>query len=791
MQDRKVEGDRLLQVGMQQYQIRQFEAALSSWQQALQIYRDIKDRYGEGNALSNLGLAYYFLDDYDKMVAYHQQALVISRETKDRHSEGTLLNYLGSAYQSLGDYSKAIEYYEQSLAIAQEIKDRQGEGDALSNLGLVYKNLANYGKAIEYYKQSLAIAQEIKNRKRQGDNLGKLGSVYGALGDAARAIKYHEQSLAIARAIKDRQGEGIALSNLGNVYYELSNYRIAIEYHQQSLAITREIKDRWGEKVALANLGSIHDALGRYSKAIEYYQQSLIIAREIKDRQSEGNILNNLGLALFNSGNLALAEKVLFDSILVLEAIRQRVGSNDTNKVSIFELQAVAYRTLQQVLIAQKKTNAALEIAEEGRARAFVELLTQRLADRNQLSAANLPTTAPLALQQIQQIAKVENATLVQYSILFNEFKIQGKQEWRESEIYIWVIPPTGEITFRKADLKSLWQQQNSSLVDVVVQSRMAMGARGRADVEVTLSPEFLKQQQEQQTRNLKQLHGLLIQPIADLLPRDPNQHVIFIPQYELFLVPFPALLDVNNKSLIEQHTILTAPSIQVLELTRQQRQAIQTSTANIQNALVVGNPVMPKVVTQVGKTPVQLSDLPGAKREALAIAGLLKTKAITGAEATESAIAQQMPQARIIHLATHGLLDDTKGLGVPGAIALAPVGNNQLNDGLLTSDEILDMKLNAELVVLSACDTGRGEITGDGVIGLSRSLITAGVPSIVVSLWKVPDDSTAFLMTEFYKNLSTTNDKAQALRQAMLAAKQKYSDPLHWAAFTLIGEAE
>lgn len=790
MQDRKVKADRLLQLGIQQFQIRQFEAALSSWQQALQIYRDIKDRHGEGNALSNLGHAYYLLDNYDKTVAYHQQALVILRETKDRYGEGTLLNFLGSAYLSLGDYSKAIECYEQSLAVAQEIKNRQGEGNALSNLGLVYNNLANYGKAIEYYKQSLAIAQEIKNRKREGDNLGKLGSVYRALGDDARAIKYHEQSLAITRELQDRQGEGIALSNLGNVYYELSNYHMAIEYYQQSLAITREIKDRWGEKIALANLGSTHDALGHYSKAIEYYQQSLTIAREIKDRQGEGNLLNNLGLALFNSGNLALAEKTLFDSILVLEAIRQTgVGSNDSNKVSIFELQSRTYRTLQQVLIAQKKNDAALEIAERGRARAFVELLTQRLADRSQSLAVNWPAIAPLALQQIQQIAKAQNAILVQYSIIYNEFKSQGKQEWRQSELYIWVVSPTGAVSFRQADLKPLWQ--HSSLQDLVMQSRVAMGARGRADVEVALSPEFLKRQQEQQTHNLKQLHQILIAPVADRLPQDPHQRVIFIPQGELFLVPFPALLDANNTALIEQHTVLTAPSIQVLELTRQQRDRLASRKTLIGNALIVGNPTMPKVVTRIGDKPVQLSNLPRAKQEALVIAQLFDTQAITEQQATESMIVQQMPNARLIHFATHGLLDDVKGLGVPGAIALAPSGNGPLNDGLLTADEILDMNLNADLVVLSACDTGRGRITGDGVIGLSRSLITAGVPSIVVSLWKVPDDSTAFLMTEFYKNFSTTNDKAQALRQAMLTAKQKYSDPLHWAAFTLIGEAE
>ncbi len=133
------------------------------------------------------------------------------------------------------------------------------------------------------------------------------------------------------------------------------------------------------------------------------------------------------------------------------------------------------------------------------------------------------------------------------------------------------------------------------------------------------------------------------------------------------------------------------------------------------------------------------------------------------------------MQQARIIHLATHGILDDLRGLG--SAIALAPDPVKPQEDqygranGLLTAEEILDMKLNADLVVLSACDTGRGRITGDGVIGLSRSLISAGVPSVMVSLWSVPDAPTAELMTDFYQNWQNQHlDKAQALRQAMLS---------------------
>ncbi|HEY9727340.1 MAG TPA: CHAT domain-containing protein [Chroococcales cyanobacterium] len=145
--------------------------------------------------------------------------------------------------------------------------------------------------------------------------------------------------------------------------------------------------------------------------------------------------------------------------------------------------------------------------------------------------------------------------------------------------------------------------------------------------------------------------------------------------------------------------------------------------------------------------------------------------------------------------LVTAILLLSLKGQGVPGAIALAPDSQTKEEagaiNGLLTSSEILDLKLNAELVVLSACDTGKGIITGDGVIGLSRSLISASVPSMIVSLSSVPDSPTASLMTEFYRQLQQNSDKATALRQAMLTTMKQHPNPRNWAAFTLIGEAE
>ncbi|GAX40949.1 TPR repeat-containing protein [Tolypothrix sp. NIES-4075] len=778
IKDRESEGAALGNLGNAYRHLGNYAKAIEYLEQVLAIAREMKDRQSEGKALGNLDAAYISLGNYGKAIEYAQQWLVISREIKDRQGEGKALVNLGISYISLGDYAKAIEYEQQWLAIAREIKDRQGEGKALGILGVAYNELGNYAKAIEYEQQWLAIAREIKDRESEGKALGNLGISYISLGDYAKAIEYQQQWLAIAREIKDRESEGKALGNLGSNYYFLGNYAKAIEYSQQGLAIAREIKDRQSEGKALGNLGSGYYLLGKYGKAIEYAQQWLVIAREINDHLSEGLALNNLGSALFKSGKLSLAESTLIEGIKVRESLRR--GLDDINKVSISDTQRSTYQILQEVLIAENKTDTALEIAERGRARAFVELLNKRVSANNSVVDKQLDPS----IAQIKQTAKAQNATLVQYSIIYDDFKVEGKEQSKESELYIWVVKPTGEVTFRKADLKPLWQKENTTLDDFVTISRKSIGARGRGGVDVSYNPAV-------QTQNrFQQLHNLLIKPIADLLPTNPNQRVIFIPQRSLFLVPFPALQDTNGKYLIEKHTILTAPAIQVLDLTHKRR----VETRNFaSNALIVGNPTMPSVAFVPGDKPQQLPSLPGAEIEAKAIATIFHTKAIIGNQATKTAIVQKMTQARIVHLATHGLLDDYKQMGVPGAIALAPdpQKTNEEGNGLLTAYEILDLKLNAELVVLSACDTGRGRITGDGVIGLSRSLITAGVPSVMVSLWKVPDEPTASLMSEFYKNIQHNTDKATALRQAMLTTMKQNPQPLDWAAFTLIGESE
>ena len=727
-ENRKTEADRLKQQGIQQYNTNQIREALQSWQQALTIYRQIENREGEAQCLNNLGIAYHFL----------------------------------------GEYGQAIEHYLQSIEIYRQINISLGEAKSLNNLSLTYINLGQYQKAVEYLQQSLEIHRKIDNLDGEAANLDNLGMAYQELGQYQKAREYHQDSLKISRDLDIPLGEAKSLNNLGDIYRNQGKYHQAIEHYLQSIAIKRKIGDKRGEAVSLGNLAIAYRKLGEYQKAIEYHQNSLKIKRTIKNKQGEAIELNNLAVTYYTIKQYASAEKRLYEALDILESLL--VDLPDPLKVSLFDTQANSYLLLKEVLIAQNKTDKALEISERGRARVLVELLGKELD-----SSIKAPT-----IEEIQEIADQQNATLVHYSILDNKFTSE--------KLYIWVVKPTGEITFKEVDLKSI---SPLKLEEYVTLTRQYIGSKEPHTI-------FDFRPTQELTR-LQQLYQLLIEPIADLLPTNENDLVIFIPHRELSLVPFPALQDAERKYLIEKHTILTAPSIQSLDSTSKHQKRI-TDKGLTGNVLVVGNPTMPK--QGVGRERKPLGPLKGAETEATNIEKLLNNvdtfniKLFLGNQATETTIVQQMPNAQIIHLATHGLLDDLNTVGSPGAIALAP---DDKNDGFLTSGEILERfvipdnsLLNAELVVLSACDTGGGKITEDGAMGLSRSLIAAGVPSVVVSLWKVPDKATTELMTEFYRNLYKEKlDKAQALRQAMLMMFKNNPDPKDWAAFTLIGEVE
>jgi CHAT domain-containing protein len=313
----------------------------------------------------------------------------------------------------------------------------------------------------------------------------------------------------------------------------------------------------------------------------------------------------------------------------------------------------------------------------------------------------------------------------------------------------------------------------------------------------------------------LRALYTELIEPVAGALP-DDGTPVVIEPHAALWLLPFAALLSSEDTWLIDRWPLLYSPSAQVLDEIRQER---DYGGPKDLKALVVGNPTMPKVPRRNG-LEIELKPLPGAEAEAKTIAGLFpesQTTLLLGPAADWANVVALMPQHGILHLATHGIayaeepLASFVALGTPEATVVKALEerlqavragfvqaqllhkllhNAESPDGLLTARHILMLPLPADLVVLSACQTGLGKVSGDGMIGLSRAFLVAGARAVLVSQWSISDEATAALMAGFYQGYIELDDKAMALQRAMreLRSKPEYAHPRYWAPFVVIG---
>lgn len=459
------------------------------------------------------------------------------------------------------------------------------------------------------------------------------------------------------------------------------------------------------------------------------------------------------------------------------------------------------YPRLIRMLIEANQIDRAVEIAEKGRAAQLVAIMEARHFTGNRPIVQE-----KLDVTRIRKIAKDLHTTFVFYSLL------------NEQTVGVWALSSNSHVCFSSSVFRG---SDNKTIEQLTTDISRSLHTRG--DIR-GLSP-VIKQTKD----NLRTLYEHLIAPIASCLPTDPRSLVTLIPDGSLFGVPFYALVDENEKPVIESHTLSITPSIHVLHLLSEL--AVKSPTVSWTHmagneVLVVGNPKMPALPQweppgrgeKVGRlsSAARLPQLHGAETEAKDVANLFGTKAYIGAAALGASIVERMPTARLIHMATHGLLVNQSLLSFgeqsasisydlpPGALAVAPAAVNErggneagderdesLNRGFLTSGQILKSNLQADLVVLSACDTARGRVAEEEIVGLPASLIASGAHSVIMTLWSIPDEPTAELMQKFYSELRSGTSKAQALRQAMLSTKRKYPSATDWAAFMLIGLPE
>lgn len=582
----------------------------------------------------------------------------------------------------------------------------------------------------------------------------KQANVFKSLGRDGEALILYGK---IVEACAEKRRQAVPYSEEWATFFSyewgaLLDYMNCYQMRNLRLSNVRQQLREGGEAAAFDHL------LHEFGHAIR--MQAELTAWSQKVKAEEGVIIPDFGARL--AGQIELWRSSLSDEAARLEAL---------------ESSQRALAELLKVLVAAGSYEQALVVAESARARAFADLMQNRIY-RERVHAAlsslraeevesfldrTMANTAPVELESLKQTARKHRCTFVEYFL-------------NDSDLFVWVILPDGRINFKHRHQEGL----ERNLIDCVGEARARLGVRSREAVlesAAHLPPQFLPR--------LADMYRLLVEPVAQWLPEKDSEPVIFIPHGMIFLIPFPALFD-HKKYLVERHTISVAPSVRFVETTHHLSATRKTYPPGL---LVAGDPLMPELVADGQRPAEKLPQLEFARKEAQQIAHQLGTTALLGAKASKARILDLLPQQQFVHLATHALINDQKQAGrIPGAIALAPSDGD---DGFLTAEEIAGLHLQAKLVVLSACNTGRGHLSADGIVGLTRAFLTAGAECVVASLWAVADRSTQELMVEFYENLRFGLAPANALRQAMLTFKagERYDNPLYWAAFTITGQ--
>lgn len=846
LKDKSREGSALANLGLATSLLNEYEKSIGYLELALPILRDLKNRMSEGSAYSYLGISYAGLSRYEKAIESYEQALAIFREVKYKLGEGNTLMSLGNAYSSLARIDKAIEYFDQSLAIFHETKYRVGEGNALRNLGNSYVGLARYEDALRSYEQALTIFRELKYRVGEGAMLMALGVNYARLNQHEKAMGLYEQSLAIFREVKSRKDESRALFRIGESKQKLGRPDEAAAFFKQSIDVSRAIGSRSSDIAPLAALASIERARGNLSQARTLVEQCLQIAESL--RADVAGTESRAALLADAQDLYQLYTDVLmrqhqaeptkgFDALAVEASERQRARS-------LLDLLTEAHADVRQGVDAEliererslgKQLNdkaQRLTQAKPEQADALKKEISQLETDYERAQAA-IRKASPhyAALTQPQPVKlKVIQAQLDADTLLLEYALGQDRS-------YLWAITRDSLTSYELPKVDVI--ERNAREVYELLAAR-STNKRGET---VAQRQERISEAEAKLPAAARGLSQTILAPVAGQLG---NKRLVVVADGALQYIPFAMLpepsvvssqLSVakniaknNGQPLIVKHEVVSIPSASALAIQRSELAGRQVApkmlaviadpvfdasdsrftapatetAAKTQTRTIDGDDarsiehLREKSGDKPGATTIRMviPRLPFTRQEANQLMALAPKgssfEAIDFQATRATALDPALSQYRYVHIATHGLLD-TERPGLSALVFSMVDAEGKPQNGFLRANDIYNLQLPAELVVLSACQTGLGkEIKGEGLVGLTRGFMYAGAARVVVSLWNVNDKATADLMTKFYeKMLKQGQPPAAALRAAQVEMwKQKqWQSPYYWAAFTMQGE--
>lgn len=783
----------------------------------------------------------------------YQQIIELSRIKKDKTWEIVGVVEMGLIYDQLGELQKYIELEERGLLLSREMGNREHEGSALNNIGNGYKTFGDYEKAILNLTQALDIQRETNDKRGEAIVLNNLGGCYLLQGNLQKAGELYQQSIVLRRVVKDRRGEGNVLNNLGQVFAQSGDSAKAIEYLQQALAVRRELADRTGEAITLRNLARIHWSTGDKTKGIEYFEQSNALAKKLGDRRVQAESSYGLALAERERGNLEKAIETVETGLALIEQIRSELV-NPELRVTYFSTVQQFYELYTELLAARYERDnneadvaLALQTSEQARTRNLVELLREARVNikqsvdvklieqaqdlQDKLNLRYRQRTAALAGKSTpEQVAKITN----DINSLTTELENLQVKIRRDNPRYANLTQPT---TLSAKEIQQLLDDDtvlleyklgaNRSFLWLVTKDSIKIHILpGRAEIEKAArefygsitSPDKTKEANTDGLSN--KLGQLLLAPVATQLA---NKRLAIVADGILQFIPFASLQVPNARStrqtaLVETNEIVVLPSASVLaELRRNSYQAkvpAKTIAVFADPIFEANDPRLKRLLGTTAVAPVSTSNaelkrvsrdfsfgdtlprLLSSRVEARNIAAFAaRDQVISNVDFDASranAMSANLADYRILHFATHGLLDTTHP-EFSGLVFSLYDKEGKAQDGFLRLNQIYNLNLNSELVVLSACQTALGkDVRGEGLVGLTRGFMYAGAKRVVASLWKVDDAATAEFMKRFYQSfLQKKLSPAAALRKTQNEMRDipRYRSPYFWAGFTLQGD--
>lgn len=822
------------------------ELAVKAFNESLPFFQTAQDRFGEAFVFYYLGILYYRLNLFQMSIENSAKSANIFREIKALPQLAVVLSNEAAVHYKFQELKKSEDLSKEALEIYRVLNDKKNIAKVGGNLALISASYGNNREAIKRFEEILPIFQAENDRSNEAWVFNNIGSIYDDLGEPAKALEFLEKALKIRLEISQKAQQAVTLVNLGSVYRNLKQPQKAIEYLNQALALFVELGNEVNQAACLNNLGEVYNDLGDYQKAQEFYTKSLELNRKFGHQANEAGNLKNLAQLSVKLGKLDEALDFQAKNLEIIENQRTKISQRDL-QTKFFASKQDNYEFYIDLLMKRHKTEPnkgfdalALQASERGRARNLLQSIGEielREGIPPELLAKEKDLRRKLNLQQdLRQQLIAGNASKDRVAgvekrieeILRELYDIWAKMRESSPKFAGFTEPKPLNLT----EIQQKILDEDTVLLEYALgteRSYLFVAAKNslkvfelpkRTEIEslarifydsLKTSRKELPNETERQTemrlqktdaelaRTSAELGKILLAPVADAIE---NKRLLIVGAEVLQYIPFAALKNPksNAQYLIETNEIINLPSASTLAVLRNAPRKSATKDLAIfaDPIFDISDERLRQIVKQNADSTSrsQFARLVFSGQEAENIALFVPSEkrfTAVGLEANLNNLRKQdLSQFRILHFATHSLLD-SRFNELSGVVLSLIDEKGNAQDGIWRLNEIYNLRLNAGLVVLSACETALGtEIRGEGLVGFTHAFMYSGAKSVVASLWLVDDRPTSKLMQRFYQAMLKENlPPSKALQKAQISMiKEKGLDrPFYWSAFTLQGD--